>query len=163
MINSDYTNELIRSPTPLILCSIISGVISFTIVISVDYTPIPLAIAVLLVMLTLPTTFGYTNQSFASAIVAGAIPVCLVLWAPYARTQFDISNIWTDISVFIVGFGAVLPFATVSYIAGLSLHDRSALRDRSRDLLIRGSIATLLFMTIIVAYLQGILSAGRVN
>ena len=134
-----------------------------TIAVSVDYTPIPLAIAILLLLLTLPAAFGYARQSFAAAMISGAVPVCLVLWAPYARIPYDTSNIWTDVSVFIVWVGVVLPVATVSYVAGLALDDRSALRDQSRYLLVRGSITTLLVLSILVTYLQGLFSSGRVN
>ena len=161
---SDRENrDSFPGPTLLLLISSISGAIGFTIAVSVDYTPIPLAIAILLLLVMLPAAFGYTGQSFAAAMVSGAIPVCLVLWAPYARIPYDTSNVWTDVSVFIVGFGAVLPFATVSYVAGLALDDRSALRDRSRYLLVRGSITTLLVLSILAEYLQGVFSAGRVN
>ena len=150
-------------PIQLLLISIISGAIGFTIAVSVDYTPIPLAIAILLLLLTLPAAFGYAKQSFAAAMISGAIPVCLVLWAPYARFPSDISNVWIHVSVFIVGVGVVLPVATVSYVAGLALDDRSALRDQSRYLLVRGSITTLLVLRILVAYLQGLFPSGMVD
>ena len=162
-MSDQESRDPLPGPTQLLLISIVSGAIGFTIAFSVDYTPIPLAIAILLLLLTLPAAFGYTKQSFAAAMVSGAIPVCLVLWAPYVRIPYDTSNVWTDVSVFIVGFGTVLPVATVSYVAGLALDDRSALRDRSRYLLVRGSITTLLFLSILAAYLQGLFSAGRVN
>lgn len=163
MITWNNTNEFIQSEKVLILFSIISGILGFTIAISVDYTPIPLAIAIILLMILIPSVLGYTNQSFGVAIVSSAIPVCLVLWAPYARIPISTSNLWTHVSIFTFGFGAVLPFATISYMAGLSLYDRSALRDKSRYLIIRVSLTALLFLTIMAAYLQGILAAGMVD
>lgn len=163
MINSEITNGLNRSPLPLVLVSIVSGAIAFLIATTVDYTPIPLALAILLLMVILPGTIGFRNESFGAAIISGAVPVCAVFWAPYARMPLDLSNLWTDISVVLVGLGTVIPFATISYIAGLSLYDRSALRDRSRYLVSRITGIILLFLIILTAHLHGILSAGRVN
>lgn len=159
----NITNEFSQSEKVLILFSIISGILGFPIAISVGYTPIPLAIAIILLMLLIPSVLGYTNQSFGVALVPSAIPVCLVLWAPFTEVPISTSRIWTHASVWIVGFGAVLLFATISYMAGLSLYDRSARRDKSRYLIIRVSLIALLFLTIMAAYLQGILVSGRVD
>ena len=163
MTTWNITNEFSRSEKVFLLFSIISGILGFTIAIFVDYTPIPLAIAIILLMILIPSVLGYTNQSFGAAIVSSAIPVCLVLWAPYARIPISTSNLRTHVSIFTFGFGAVLPFATISYIAGLSLYDRSAVRDKSRYIIIRVSITILLFVIIMAAYLQDILRAGMVD
>ena len=163
MIAWDITNEFSQREKVLILFSIISGILGFTIAISVGYTPIPLAIAIILLMILIPSVLGYTNQSFGVAIISSAIPVCLVLWAPFTEVPISKSKIWLHASVWIFGFGVVLPFATISYMAGLSLYDRSALRDKSRYLIIRVSFTALLFLTIMAAYLQGIFASGRVD
>jgi ABC-type Na+ efflux pump permease subunit len=141
----------------------ISGMLGLAIAISVDYRSIPLAIAIILLMILIPSVVGYTNQSFGVAIVSSAIPVCLVLWAPFTEVPISKSKIWLHASIWILGFGVVLPFATISYIAGLSLYDRSALRDKSRYLIIRVSFTALLFLTIMAANLQGIFASGRVD
>jgi len=163
MIPWNNANVFIQSEKVLILFSIIYGILGFTIAISGGYTPIPLAIAIILLMILTPCMLGYTNQSFGAAIVSSAIPVCLLLWAPYARFPISTSNLRTHVSIFTFGFGVVLPFATISYIAGLSFYDRSALRDKSRYLIIRVSFTALLFLTIMAAYLQGIFASGRVD
>jgi ABC-type Na+ efflux pump permease subunit len=163
MIPWNITYEFSQSEKVLILFSMISGILGFIIEISVSYTPIPLAIAIILLMILIPGVLGYTNQSFGVAIVSSAIPFCLVLWAPFTEVPISTSRIWIHASVWIVGFGAVLPFATISYMAGLSLYDRSALRDKSRYLIIRVSFTALLFLTIMAAYLQGIFASGRVD
>ena len=163
MIAWNITNEFSQGEIGLILFSMISGLLGFTIIISVDSRPIPLAIAIIVLMILIPGMLGYTNQSFGVAIVSSAIPVCLFLWAPFTEVPISTSRIWIHASVWIVGFGAVLPFATISYMAGLSLYDRSALRDKSRYLIIRVSFTALLFLTIMAAYLQGIFASGRVD
>ena len=163
MIAWNITNEFSQGEIGLILFSMISGLLGFTIIISVDSRPIPLAIAIILLMILIPGILGYTNQSFGVAIVSSAIPVCLVLWAPFTEVPISTSKIWIHASVWIFGFGVVLPFATISYMAGLSFYDRSALRDKSRYLIIRVSFTALLFLTIMAAYLQGIFASGRVD
>lgn len=163
MIPWNITNEFSQREKVFLIFSIISGMLGLAIAISIDYRSIPLAIAIILLMILIPNVLGYTNQSFGVAIVSSAIPVCLVFWAPFTEVPISQSTIRIHASVWIFGFGAVLPFAMISYMAGLSLYDRSALRDKSRYLIIRVSITTLLFLTIMAAYLQGILAAGRVD
>ena len=163
MIPWNITNEFSQREKVFFLFSIISGMLGLAIAISVGYTPIPLAIAIILLMILIPSVLGYTNQSFGVAIVSSAIPVCLVVWAPFSELPISTSTIRIHANVWIFGFGVVLPFATISYIAGLSLYDRSALRDKSRYLIIRVSLTALLFLTIMAAYLQNILRAGMVD
>ena len=163
MIARIITNEFIQSEKVFLLFSIISGMLGLAIAIYVDYRSIPLAIAIILLMILIPSVLGYTNQSFGVAIISSAIPVCLVLWAPFTEVPISTSKIWLHASVWIFGFGVVLPFATISYMAGLLLYDRSALRDKSRYLIIRVSFTALLFLTIMAAYFQGIFASGRVD
>lgn len=163
MISWNTRNVFSQSEKVFILFSIISGMLGLAIAISVDYRSIPLAIAIILLIILIPSVLGYTNQSFGVAIVSSAIPFCLVLWAPFSELPISTSTIRIHASVWIFGLGVVLPFATISYISGLSLYDRSALRDKSRYLIIRVSLTALLFLTIMVAYLQDILRAGMVD
>jgi hypothetical protein len=158
------SNPRNSSTYPLIVLSVLAGGFLF-IHRQFNYTlPEAPALVVLVgLVLGVPAVMGYTGYSFVESTVTGMLPwlgLRVGVWVDPPFTLYTIENM---VESFILSAGTVLPVVAVSFIIGIGLRDRDALRSQARPLAIRLAASFLLALVLVAATEMGFLSVDQVQ
>lgn len=123
----------------------------------------PALVVLVSLILGVPAVMGYTGYSFIESTVTGMFPWLGLRVGVWVDPPFTLHSIENMVESFILSAGTVLPVVAVSFIVGIGLRDRDALRSQARPLAIRLAASFLLTLVVVAATEMGFLNVDQLQ